>query len=178
MTHRNTQILGPDKTTVLYTVKMNSGGLLSSKPHVTVCKGNTGIVVGTATFHSFSRDVEMVIHNNPVALSASGILSNAGEWTSLATTTDGRSMRFKWKMDGLFNGGDMICLDQQDKVCAKFENSMWALQKDGKFEVGPFVSGVLMDEVIVTGLAMLEARRRQSRSSAGASAAAGGGGGC
>ncbi len=92
-------------------------------------------------------------------------------------------MRFKWKRDNIFNGGDMICLDQQDKVCAKFENSMWALQKDGKFEVGPFVSGVLMDEVIVTGLAMLEARRRQSRSSAGASAAgasaaAGGGGGC
>lgn len=80
-------------------------------------------------------------------------------------------MRFKWKMDGLFNGGDMICLDQQDKVCAKFENSMWALQKDGKFEVGPFVSGVLMDEVVVSGFAMVEARRRKnSRAAAGASA--------
>ena len=86
-------------------------------------------------------------------------------------------MRFKWKRDNMFNWGDMICLDQQEKVCAKFENSMWALQKDGKFEVGPSVNGVLMDEVVVTGLAMLEARRRQSRSSAGASAAAGGGGG-
>lgn len=83
-------------------------------------------------------------------------------------------MRFKWKSDRVFNGGDMICLDQQEKVCAKFENSMWAWQKDGKFEVGPFVNGVLMDEIVVTGLAMLEARRRQKRQSA----AAGGGGGC
>ena len=78
----------------------------------------------------------------------------------------------------------MICLDQQNKVCAKFENSMWALQKDGKFELGPSVSGVLLDEIVVTGLAMLEARRRQNKSSGGASAGAsasgssGGGGGC
>ena len=70
-------------------------------------------------------------------------------------------MRFIWKSDHGFNGGDMICLDQQRKICAKFEASMWALQKDGKFEVGPFVSGVLMDEVIVTGLAMLELRKRR-----------------
>ena len=59
----------------------------------------------------------------------------------------------------------MICLDQHDKVCARYENSMWALQKDGKFELGPLVSGVLADEVVVTGLTMLEARRRRSRNS-------------
>ena len=64
----------------------------------------------------------------------------------------------------MFNGGDMLCFDQQDKVCAKFQNSMWALQKDGKFEVGPFVDGVVMDEIVVTGLAMLEARRRRASS--------------
>ncbi|KAF6238392.1 hypothetical protein HO173_003359 [Letharia columbiana] len=165
MTHHNTQILGPDKVTVLYTVKMNTGGLFGSMPDVIVYKANTGTVVGTATFHSFSRDIEMVIHNNPIALSASSIFTSAHEWTSLATTTDGRRMCFKWKSDNLFNGGDMICLDQHDKVCARYENSMWALQKDGKFELVPFVSGVLADEVVVTGLTMLEARRRRSRSS-------------
>ena len=83
-------------------------------------------------------------------------------------------MRYKWKMDGFFNGGDMICLDQQEKVCARFENNAWALQKDGKFEVGPFVDGVLMDEVVVSGLAMVEARRRKSSNSA----AGGSAGGC
>ena len=77
----------------------------------------------------------------------------------------------------MFNGGDMICLDQQNKVCAKFQNSMWALKKDGKFEVGPFVDGVLMDEVVVSGLAMLEARRRRAAASSGG-AGGGGGGGC
>ena len=163
ITHRNTQILGPDKTTVLYTVKMNKGSLFnSSKPHVAVYQGNTGTVVGSATFQSFTREIEIVVHNNPIALSASGLFTKAYDWTSLATTTGGEGMRFKWKSDRTFNGGDMICLDQQDKVCAKFQNSMWALQKDGKFEVGPSVDGVLMDEIVVTGLAMLEARRRRA----------------
>lgn len=56
----------------------------------------------------------------------------------------------------------------------KVENSAWALQKDGKFEVGPFVSGILMDEVVVTGLAMVEARRRKRNNGAVAAGAAGG----
>ena len=171
ITHRNTQILGPDKTTVLYTVKMNKGSLLSSsKPHVAVYQGDTGTVVGSATFHSFTREIEIVIHNNPIALSASGLITKAYEWTSLATTTTGgERMRYKWKSDRAFNGGDLICLDQQNKMCAKFQNSMWALQKDGKFEVGPFVDGTLMDEIIVTGLAMLEARRRRAAAARGLS---------
>lgn len=92
-------------------------------------------------------------------------------------------MRFRWKMDGFFNGGNMICLDQQNKVCARFESSTWALRKDGKFEVGPFVSGILMDEVVIIGLAILEKRRRQNSDAAmaggaGGSAAASSGGGC
>lgn len=184
MSHRNTQILGPDKTTVLYTIKISSGNLFRPKPNVTVYRGDMGTVVGTATFRSLSRDIEMVIHDNPVALSPSGLLTSAHEWTSLAYTAQGNSMRLKWKSDKFFNGGDMICLDQQGKVCAKFENSMWALRKDGKFELGPFVSGVLMDEVVLTGITMLELKRRNSNSSSSAAsggtaaAAGGGGGGC
>lgn len=69
----------------------------------------------------------------------------------------------------------MICLDQQQKVCARFENSRWPLKKDGKFEVGPSVSGVLMDEVIVTGLALLEARRRTKNSPSGGNGSGGSG---
>ena len=90
-------------------------------------------------------------------------------------------MRFRWNMDGFFNGANMTCLDQQNKVYARFESSMWALRKDGMFEVGPFVSGILMDEVVIIGLAILEKRRRQNNDAAigaGGSAAACSGGGC
>ena len=176
--HRSIEIFGPDKTTVLYTKKLNSGGLFSSKPHVTVCKANTGTVIGTAKFHSFSSDIDLVIHNNSITLSASGIFTSAHEWTSLAATTGGKRTRFKWKMGGFLHGGDMTCFDQQDKVCAKFESSGWALKKDGKFDVAPSVRGVLMDEVIVAGLAMLELKKRKNNAAAGAAAGGASGGGC
>ena len=65
----------------------------------------------------------------------------------------------------------MRCSDQEDKVCAKFESSGWALKKDGKFELAPSVSGALMDEVIVSGLAMLELQRRRKNNAAAGSAA-------
>ena len=85
-------------------------------------------------------------------------------------------MRFKWKMGGFLHGGDMKCSDQEDNVCAKFESSGWALKKNGKFEVAPSVSGALMDEVIVSRLAMLELQRRKKKAAAAAGAASGAGG--
>ena len=170
--HRKIQILGPEKTTVLYTVEPDSGGLFSSKPHLTVYKADTNTVVGTATFHSFSETVDMVIHNSAISFSSSGIFTSAHEWTSLAGAIGGgQGMRFKWKMGGFLHGDDMRCSDQEDRVCAKFESSGWALKKDGKFEVAPSVGGALMDEVIVSGLAMLELqRRKKNNASAGAAA--------
>ena len=75
-------------------------------------------------------------------------------------------MPFKWKMGGFLQGGDMNCWDQKDRVCAKFESSGWALKKDGKFEVAPSMSGALMDEVIVSGLVMLELQRIRKKNAA------------
>ncbi len=74
--------------------------------------------------------------------------------------------------------GDMKCLDGREQVCARFEHSAWALRKDGKFEVGRGVSGGLLDEVVVTGTAMLEMLRRNARSAAGASSSASVSAGC
>lgn len=170
MIHRKIEIRGPDKATVLYTVDLNCGGLFNSKPSVTVYRANTGTVIGTVTFHSFSRDTDMVIHNNSITLSASGTFTTAREWWSLAATTGGERTRLKWKMGGFLHSGDMTCLDQQNQMYAKFESSGWALKKDGKFDVAPSFSGVLLDEVLVAGLAMLELKRRSDNAAAGAAA--------
>ena len=114
----------------------------------------------------------MVIHNYSIALSASGIFTTAHEWTSLAATTGGERMRYKWKMGGFLHNADMTCLDQQDQVCARFESSAWALKKNGKFDIAPSVSGVLLDEIIVVGLVMLELKKRRDNANAAAGAAA------
>lgn len=178
MINRKIEIRGPDKATLLYTVYLNSGNLFSSKPHVTVWKANTGTVIGTATFHSFSRDIDMFIYNNSITLSASGIFTTAREWTSWAATAGGERTRLKWKMGGFLHSGDMTCSDQWDRVYAKFESSGWALKKNGKFDVAPSVSGFLLDEVLVTGLAMLELKRRRDNAAAGSAAGGASAGAC
>ena len=76
-------------------------------------------------------------------------------------------MRFTWKSAHSLTRGDLICLDPQGMVCSKYESSTFALMKDGKFEIGPSVTGLMMDEVVVTGLAMLESRRRTNKSISG-----------
>lgn len=84
----------------------------------------------------------------------------------------------KWKMGGFLHSGDMTCSDQWDRVYAKFESSGWALKKNGKFDVAPSVSGFLLDEVLVTGLAMLELKRRRDNAAAGSAAGGASAGAC
>ena len=67
---------------------------------------------------------------------------------------------------------DQLLLDQRDQVVAKWENSNWAMSKEGKLVLqGPSaVAGPLMDEVVLTRLAEMMSRKRQSAASSGAGA--------
>ena len=82
----------------------------------------------------------------------------------------------KWKRDGMFSGGDLVCIDEtadpSAQLVARFEMSMFSISKKGKFEVAPTVQGVILDEVVVSLLAMLEYMRRRRSGGNG-----GGGGG-
>ena len=158
-THRHARILDSDKRTPLYHVDMNSAGLFSSKPHIKVNVASTGAQIGTVTLHSMSSDMDMTVHNQPIALGRAGFLSSAYEFNSLAT-----GGTLKWKRDGMFTT-DMVCIDQREQVFARFLNSNWAVKKEGKFELGPGVTGPLMDEIVTSGIAV-EYRRRQNSSAA------------
>ena len=157
-----------DKTTPIYTINSNSGGMFSSKPHMTILNAATGAIAGTVTFHQMSSTIDLEIHGRPIAFDKPGVFTSAHEFRSLAT-----GQLFKWKRDGVFSGGDLKCIDQQDQMVANFENSAWSMKKDGKFEIGPMVQGPFMDEVLISGIAAMEYQRRQNN----ASSSGGGGGG-
>ncbi len=56
----------------------------------------------------------------------------------------------------------MVCLDDEDELLvAIFDANRFAVKKEGRFELGPAVMGVLMDEIVVGGLAMIEYRRKR-----------------
>lgn len=59
----------------------------------------------------------------------------------------------------------MLCLDEREQLVARYGESDWAMKKVGKFELGLGVNGVLMTEIVTSGVAMIEYMRRQQSSS-------------
>lgn len=157
MSHHHRRILDSDKHTPLYTVNANSGGAFSSKPHVTIVSAATNAVIGSVTFHTISSKVDLTVHNQAISFNSSH------EFRSLAT-----GATLKWKKDGVFSGGDMVCWDERKQQVASYENSNWALKKDGKIGLEAGVDGALVDEIVVSLIAMLELKRREDARSAAA----------
>ncbi|KAI9793926.1 MAG: hypothetical protein M1816_007178 [Peltula sp. TS41687] len=171
MIHRRTSILDSDKNTLLYSIEQNSGSLFSSKPHMTIRAGASTNVVGTITFHSISSAIDLVVHNQPIQLTSCGHFSSSHEFRS--PSHGGATM--KWKKDGILSGGDILCLDSNERVLARFDKNNWALAKSGRFEiVDPVLAsgGRGLDELIVSGIAMLEYRRRKEAASGAGSGVA------
>ena len=57
----------------------------------------------------------------------------------------------------------MVCVDRQQVLIARFERSKKARGKTGKFMIAPGVEGRWMDEVVVSGLAMVQYHKRQKK---------------
>ena len=161
LTRRRAHILDSDKKTVLYKIRTNKGGLFSSKPHITVLSGAIHRVVGTVTFHRMSPVIDLDIHHHSIPLLRLGLFTSAHRFESPT-----RRSSLKWKRDGLKSEGNMLCVDGQQVLIARFERSKRARRKDGKFMISPGVEGRLMDEVVVSGLAMLQYHSRQKKRAA------------
>lgn len=76
---RDLTILDSDKTTIAYTVAANRGTIFSEKPHMRFYRGpaesqRSAQLVGTATFHNYSRTVDLTLQNRAVAMESTSIL--------------------------------------------------------------------------------------------------------
>ena len=161
ITHRRVHILDSDKKTVLYKIRANKGGLFSSKPHMIIKSGATHRAVGTVTFHRMSPVIDLEIHHHTIPLLRLGLFTSAHRFESPTSRSP-----LKWKRDGLESEGNMLCVDGQQVLIARFERSRRAKRKGGKFLISPGVEGRLMDEVVVSGLAMVQYHRRHKKKAA------------
>ncbi len=161
LSRRRAHILDSDKKTVLYRIRANKSGLFSSKPHITVQSAATRRVVGTVTFHRTSTVIDLEIHHQNVPLLRLGLFTSAHRFESPT-----RRGLLKWKRDGLLSEDNMLCIDGQQLLIARFERSKRARWKDGKFMISPGVEGRWMDEVVVSGLAMVQYHKRQKKRAA------------
>ena len=167
--HRKMHILDSDKVTELYTSEQNSGGLFSEKPHIKVFNASSKSQIGDITYHAFSRQIDTTIHSKDVRLESAGFFTVAHSFEVSSGST------VIWKKDRAFSHGDMLCVDEAIKdtargTLAKFNWNHLSTSKSGTLELVPVVSGVLLDEVVVTFLAMYEFLRRRRRHHGGGGA--------
>ncbi len=71
---------------------------------------------------------------------------------------------------GFLSTDDVVCLDERKVMIARLLTTKWSSSKAGKFELVKGLEAELMDEVVVSGVAMLGMLRKQSDSLGGSAA--------
>ena len=161
MTHRHLTIKDEDKRTPLYTVAANSGSIFSSKPHMRIFRGASpepSMLAGTADFHTYSRTVDLIIHGRMTSMEATGLFTRGHVFESSIGP-------LKWEGDGIFSA-DLVLVNDRKEWIAKFHNSGFSLGKEGKLEISNGeIAGSFLDEIVVSGLGMVEQQRRSRNNS-------------
>ena len=152
-----TQILDSDKTTPLYNIS-NKYGSMEPGPRMTISNAGSNSVVGTVAIHPLSKNMDLVVNEKPICLEASSALTTGRVFSSQAAA--GR--KFKWTFDSAITR-DMVCMDDRDKVVAKFEGSSSLTNGANYFEIEPEFEGELLEEILISGLAMMERRAQRNR---------------
>ena len=163
----NLNILAPDKTTTAYTIRANSGSLFSSKPHMKIYRGiphptTPDPPVGTVTFHTLTRTIDLTLHDGrPATLSHHGLFSCKYEFPSTIGV-------LRWKTSSAFKNNLVCETVAGGEWVAKFDAASFAVEKRGKFEIVSWdVGEEAVDEIVVSGLAVVEKRRREAAAVSG-----------
>lgn len=160
LTRRRMTIFDSDKTTPIYIVNSNSGGCFSSKPHMRFCRpptpsSTTETQIGSASFRTWSRAVELEFGSSAVYLEPKGALTRSTEFQSSVGL-------LTWQHDSAL-GSDLRLVNAEGNWLARFEGNTFSLSKTGKLEIAGGVQWGpgLLDEIVISGIAMVEAERRQ-----------------
>ena len=168
-THKRMVITDSDKATNLYTVNQRSSwSMFSSKPQMSITRHNDNSEVGV--IHSFSP-TKLTIHGRTFSLEKVNWMSRGRTFPSAATGTT-----LIWKYDSVW-GNSMTCSKETNQWLARYTPSNFSMSKGGVLELAsPAVDGILLDELVVTALAVVQERKLMETEAIaeGAGAAAGG----
>jgi hypothetical protein len=169
LSQRTKRVLSSDKKTTLYTFEASS--FFRSTPHVTIRAGSPpgepmkgSINLGNASIPVVKIDLQDL---PKIQLMPTGSMSTAAhEYQSPAL--DGQKL--KWRADGLFNLGDLVCEDQDQRVFAKLKKTNISISKTGTFEITSEVAAKgdkAVDEIVACGIVLLELQRKLKGESVG-----------
>ncbi|KAL1965315.1 hypothetical protein VTN77DRAFT_5917 [Rasamsonia byssochlamydoides] len=179
-------VLDSDKQTCLYTLRekrlhWTSGPdieIFRNKDRPELKDRPVEVLVGAVHRHTFSTNLDVYIRNQPVTLSSNGVYSGGGlSYVSLRPGVG----TLTWKREGMFSESMRLVQQQLGGgrvTVARLESVRLAMSKIGRLEVWDSHAGDgVLDEIVVTGLAvMLENRRRRSSGTTAVAAAGAGAG--
>lgn len=164
---RRLNILDSDKTTPIYIVKSNSGSLFSSKPHMRICRPPTSssaleTQIGSASFRAWGRTVDMEFGSSTAFLKPKGLFTRSTEFQSSVGP-------LTWQYDSVFRSAFRL-VNAEGEWLARFEGITFSWRKTGKLEIAGGVQWGpgLLDEIVISGVAMVEAERTRNNNSAAA----------
>lgn len=140
------------QSTELFKVKISSG------TNSLTFKSVGGQEVGSAKNRVFSSKIDIAVDGKGTVLEKSDQGKDSMEFQSLACP----GTRRVWRDAGTTNGLDMVCVDESGTPLAKahFSNSWTSVSKFGRIELADSVAtdGLLMNELVITGLATAQMR--------------------
>ena len=107
-------------------------------------------VLGTATVRTWKPHIDFEIHGQAFSLNHKWVSKKELSHTSPTLTGT-------WRSKNYFRAFDFECFDENSMTLARFLASGWSVKKVGRIELfGDASSGVLMDEIVITGLAIAQ----------------------
>jgi hypothetical protein len=137
---------------VLYTVDLHL-----RKPNMIFKSGSTENTIGTVGFPSLSSKIKTRVHDQDITLDVKMTFKTGFKREITYESPALQNSRLTWRSKSCFKVFDFECLDEMSVPLAKFTaHSSLTLTKAGRFDFfgSRASSGIVMDEVLVTGLAL------------------------
>jgi hypothetical protein len=165
LSKKNLYLTQHNSNAQLFAVENRSGGFLSPAQLTVFTPGRRPTVIGTATFHKTSSDIELSVRGHAQTVRRHGMFSRPYAMRSAATGT-----ALEWKTTAF--SSDLTLTDPKTgQVLGKFSRASFSLKKQGTLEINAMGNQRLFEEILVGGLGVVEARRRAAAAHSSAAAA-------
>lgn len=162
---RKIHVLDSDKSTLLYDVETNR----LKRPDMIMRSPTTHETMGTVKIHAFRTRIETCINDQDIEMTMGSWMKGDYSYESRAL----QNAKMTWQPQRKLQPLVMVLLDDKAMPVAKFIPVCFAMKKAGKIELLGEAAhdSRVVDEIVVTALAIMQYRHIQQRGTMAATAA-------
>lgn len=112
--------------------------------------------IGSGTIHTFSINAEYELHGYKDTLLAQKRWQTVYTYQSRAFSETSTPVTLTWSSSSGFKTWDVVCINENQEMVARFTANIWALKKIGKIEFlgAKAESDAAREEIVITGLTL------------------------